>query len=74
MKRILIASLVLTAACSPEATRVRGGDAGADVGNRNVIVEIHEGAEPYYNTPCRMTDVECPEPVMPFGTEPRRES
>lgn len=74
-RALLIGCVAAAAACtSPEAVRERGGGAGADPGNRDVIVEIHQGAEPYHDTPCRMTDVECPEPVMPFGTEPRRES
>lgn len=74
MRAPLLALLAVAACTSPEATRERGGGPGADPGNRDVIVEMHEGAEPYHATPCRMTDVECPEPVMPFGTEPRRES
>ena len=54
--------LVSVAACnSPEARRARGGGAGADPGNRDPIVEMHQGAQPYHDTPCRMTDVECPE-------------
>jgi hypothetical protein len=36
---------------SPEVKRVRGGGAGADVGNRGDRVEMHEGAKPYYKTP-----------------------
>jgi hypothetical protein len=36
---------------SPESERTRGGGRGADVGNRGKIVRMHEGAEPYANTP-----------------------
>ena len=62
MKRAALVLVVLAAACaSPEATRQQGGQPGADPGNRDPIVEIHQGAEMYYDTPCRMTDVECPE-------------
>jgi hypothetical protein len=53
-------ALSIAACSSPEAHRTRGGGAGADPGNRNPIVEIHQGAEPYHDTPCRTTDVECP--------------
>ena len=40
-------------ACSPEATRSRGGGPGADIGNRGAAVELH-GAPPttmFYRTP-----------------------
>ncbi len=46
-------SLILLIACSsPEASRTRGGGPGADVGNRdgqNVL--MHEGSDPFANTP-----------------------
>ncbi|HEY0671096.1 MAG TPA: hypothetical protein VGD27_02460 [Longimicrobiales bacterium] len=61
MKRIPLIFLLVAACSSPEAARKRGGEPGADLGNRDAIVEIHEGAEPYHDTPCRMTDVECSE-------------
>ena len=53
--RAALGALVLAAlACtSPESTRVRGGGPGADAGNRNEIVEMHEGSEPFFRTPCR---------------------
>ena len=57
---MLVLTFSVAACSSPEASRKRGGGAGADPGNRDAIVEIHEGAEPYHDTPCRMTDVECP--------------
>lgn len=46
-------SLILLIACSsPETSRTRGGGAGADVGNRDArTVLMHEGADPYANTP-----------------------
>lgn len=51
----IVASLALAgllAACaSPEATRTRAGGPGADVGNRNPVVVIHDGADPYWRTP-----------------------
>jgi hypothetical protein len=42
---------LLTAACSPEATRVRGGGPGGDIGNRSAPAEIHGRINPYYETP-----------------------
>ena len=57
----LALSALAVACTSPEADRARGGGPGADPGNRDAIVELHEGAEPYHETPCRMTDLECPE-------------
>ena len=43
------------AACnSPEARRVREGGPGADPGNRRGMVQMHEGANPYYKTPERI--------------------
>jgi hypothetical protein len=47
----LLALALLTAACSPEATRARSGGPGADVGNRNPIVELHGTTDMYYHTP-----------------------
>ena len=61
MTRIILVLLAIAATgCrSPEADRKRGGGPGADQGNRDAIVEIHKGDDPYHDTPCRMTDVEC---------------
>lgn len=46
-------SLILLIACSsPETSRSRGAGPGADVGNRKAkVVRMHEGADPYANTP-----------------------
>jgi hypothetical protein len=55
-------------ACSrPEAERTRGGGSGADVGNRSVVVEMHEGAIPYYQTPCVTTLDACMGPLPTSG-------
>jgi hypothetical protein len=43
-------AIVLAGCGSPEATRLRAGGPGADVGNRGPI-ELHAGADPYYRTP-----------------------
>ena len=37
-------ALLLTACSSPEAKRVRGGDSGADVGNRRPNIEMYAGS------------------------------
>jgi hypothetical protein len=54
MRRAALACLALVgllAGCdSPEASRVRGGGAGGDVGNRGRI-ELHGGSVVYYGTP-----------------------
>jgi hypothetical protein len=47
-----IALILLVACGSPETSRSRGSGAGADVGNRDSkMVLMHEGADPYANTP-----------------------
>lgn len=47
-----IALILLVACSSPETSRSRGGGAGADVGNRgSKIVRMHEGSDPFANTP-----------------------
>jgi len=53
---LLVAAFAALAGCgSPEATRTRGGGPGADVGNRPKDVKSHEGSEPYWKTPERIT-------------------
>jgi hypothetical protein len=57
--RLLLAALVVTAAVgctSPEATRLRAGGPGADVGNHGSI-QLHAGADPFYGTPIAMPKV-----------------
>lgn len=52
---LLIALTLLLAGCTPEGTRERGGDAGADPGNHSSTVNIHGDTDPveriYYQTP-----------------------
>jgi hypothetical protein len=49
---VLIALSFYVAACaSPEVARTRGGGPGADVGNRDKFVQMHEGSRPFYRTP-----------------------
>jgi len=52
---LLTASLTLAGCESPEATRTRGGGRGADVGNRLPTVEMHEGSQPFWDTPERIS-------------------
>ena len=48
----LAAGALLTAACaSPEATRMRQGGPGGDIGNRRERVEIHGRTDPSYEVP-----------------------
>jgi hypothetical protein len=53
MTRLALAAFtVVLAGCeSPEATRARGGERGADTGNRPSVVRMHEGSRVYENTP-----------------------
>ena len=48
---LLLVGALLTAACSPEATRVRNGGPGGDIGNRSAEVQMHGRIDPYYETP-----------------------
>jgi hypothetical protein len=48
----LLTAAVFIAACdSPETMRSRGGGPGADVGNRDKLLEMHEGSHPFWKTP-----------------------
>jgi hypothetical protein len=64
----LLVLLLATACASPEARRARGGGPGADTGNRGATVVFHDGAEPYYKTPCATKPVKCEGPRPVFGT------
>ncbi|MGI9075784.1 MAG: hypothetical protein ACR2G6_00470 [Gemmatimonadaceae bacterium] len=79
--RLAVASgvfaLALSACGSPESARVRGGGSGADIGNRNPVVEMHAGSKMYFETPCLMPDDECTGPSPASGLagdfpEPKR--
>jgi hypothetical protein len=43
-------ALALAGCTSPEATRMRAGGQGADIGNRGQV-QLHANADPYYKTP-----------------------
>jgi hypothetical protein len=47
----VLAALAVAGCASPEARRTRGGGPGADIGNRSRVVDLHEGADPFYKTP-----------------------
>ena len=47
----LIAFTALVGFNSPETMRSRGGGPGADVGNRKKLLEMHEGSQPFWQTP-----------------------
>jgi hypothetical protein len=64
----LAAAALAAAGCaSPEASRQRGGGRGADVGNRDAVVEMHEGSRMYYRTPCLIPEEECTGPMPASG-------
>jgi len=68
-RALILLCLFVTAACaSPEATRTRGGGAGADPGNHGTIVQLHAGANMYAKTPCRTPKVKCSGPLPDAGT------
>jgi hypothetical protein len=66
-RSVLVAAATLVACTPPESQRVRGGDPGADSGNRDTVVEMHEGAEVYDQTPCLTTVEPCTGPLPRFG-------
>lgn len=60
---LVIGCGVAVGCVSPETTRVRGGR-GADVGNRPEVapevVKMHDGAEPFWETPRRISTTPAP--------------
>lgn len=71
--------LILGACQSPEDGRKRGGGPGADVGNRDAVIQLHAGSKMYYGTPCLMPKDRCTGPRAMSGLpgdfpEPRRKS
>jgi hypothetical protein len=72
VRRALAAVTLLAglAGCtSPEATRVRAGGPGGDVGNRG-DVELHGGSQPYYGTPTAGPEL-LPRPARAAAARPR---
>lgn len=69
---VLIAAAAGLVACTPpEAARVRGGGPGADLGNRDAVVELHGGSNMYWKTPCKATKAQGPGPLPAAGTPER---
>jgi hypothetical protein len=60
---IIIMAVAVSGCTSPEVSRTRGGGPGADLGNRSSIVRMHEGANPFENTP-KLTPTKSP-PLEP---------
>ena len=51
---ILLIGCAVVGCVSPETTRTRGDGRGADVGNTGPTVKLHEGSDPFWNTPNRI--------------------
>jgi hypothetical protein len=69
MKTIAVGTLLIACAAavgcvSPETTRTRGDGPGADVGNKGSTVKLHEGSDPFWNTPDRIPGEQHP-PLAP---------
>jgi hypothetical protein len=58
LKHVTLMTLLTgAAACeSPEAARTRGGGPGADVQNRPTVVKMHEGSDPFWDTPLALEE------------------
>jgi hypothetical protein len=69
MRRLTVLTILLAlgACVSPEAKRVRGGGAGADIGNRSDSLQLHGGSLMYSRTPCLLPKSECPGPLAQSG-------
>ena len=52
---LLVICIAMAGCASPERARRRGGGPGADVGNRSRTVEMHEGSQPFWQTPERIS-------------------
>jgi hypothetical protein len=64
---VVVAVFALSACVSPEAKRSRGEGAGADIGNRPQVVQLHAGSLMYSKTPCLLPKPECPGPLPQSG-------
>jgi hypothetical protein len=64
---LVLVAFGLVGCASPEASRVRGGGPGGDVGNHDRVAELHAGAKIYYRTPCRTVKVKCSGPLPASG-------
>jgi hypothetical protein len=48
---LMLAGVIGSGCDRPEARRTRGDGPGADVGNRARVVHMHEGSQPFWQTP-----------------------
>jgi hypothetical protein len=48
---LFVGAIGIVGCSSPEAARTRGGGPGADIGNREKILDMHEGSRPFWKTP-----------------------
>ena len=62
-----VAALAVAACASPESRRARGGGPGADVRNRDPVVQMHAGSRMYYETPCLLPEERCTGPQPASG-------
>ena len=73
------AVFALAGCVSPEARRTRGGGSGADIRNRDPVVEMHAGSRMYFETPCLLPEERCTGPAPASGLpgdfpEPQRKA
>ena len=76
---LLGAAIALAGCASPEAQRTRGGGSGADIHNRDPLIEMHAGSRMYFETPCLLPEESCTGPAPASGLpgdfpEPRRKA
>jgi len=71
--KLSLALLALAACTSPEATRTRGGGPGSDIGNRKPVVQMHAGANQYFDTPCLTQPLPCRGPLPVFDRKSGRD-
>ena len=64
---LVSAALALAGCVSPEAQRKRGGGPGADIRNRDPVVEMHAGSRMYFETPCLLPEERCTGPAPASG-------
>ena len=64
LSMLLVGCVAAVGCVSPEATRTRGDGPGADVGNRQQTVKMHEGSDPFWKTPDRIPGEQHP-PLAP---------
>jgi hypothetical protein len=71
---LLLVAAALAACAPPETQRVRGGERGADIGNRSPVVEMHAGSVIYPDGRRAVQGAPCTGPLPPSRTPPRATS